>query len=96
MDQILSYKMLFFSIVTTISYINYAFLPVMNNSHAHKMQPLSPLLKCTSHHLTVLTSLFGLRKLLASINEYQWVPLFLHLEIQWHAFGAPHKNFYLS
>jgi len=61
-EQSLSYKMLFFSIATTTSY---AFLPAVNKSlHAVLIKVctsggdplmLSPLLKCTTHHLTVLT-----------------------------------------
>ena len=61
-EQILSYKILFFSILTNISY---AFLPVMNKSlHVvlikictSKCAPLSllSLLKCTTYCLTVLT-----------------------------------------
>lgn len=62
MEQIFSYKTLFFYIVTTISS---AFLPAMNESlcavqviiYTSGDDPLSlsPLLKCTTHGLTALT-----------------------------------------
>ena len=59
-EQILSYKTLFFSMITTVSY---AFLPAMNKSlHAalirictHGGDSLLPLLKHTTNHLTVFT-----------------------------------------
>jgi len=64
-EQILSYKMLFFSIVSTMSF---AFLPVVYRSlHAvlvtictRRSDPLSVLLtlKCTTHQLTALTYIF--------------------------------------
>ena len=60
-EQILSYKALFFNTVTVISY---AFLPAMNKSlHAMLVNictiggdPLLPLLNCTTYLLAVLTS----------------------------------------
>ena len=60
-EQILRYKSLFFNIVTTISYV---FPPEMNKSlHAvlgkictSRGAPLLLPLKCTTHHLSVLTS----------------------------------------
>ena len=61
--KIITYKTLFFSIFTTIPYV---FRPAMNKSlHAmlakictSRGDPLllSPLLKCTTHHLIALTS----------------------------------------
>ena len=59
-EQILSYKTLFFDIITTMSC---AFSSVMNESlHAVFIEvctcggdPLLPLLKCTVHCLSVLT-----------------------------------------
>ena len=82
--QVLNCKTLFFNIVTTISY---AFLPLMNKIlHAAFTKicikggdplSLSPLLKCTAHCLTVLTStpkMFGLHKHSASVNI--WMQFF--------------------
>jgi len=37
---------------------------------------LAPLLKCTTHFLTVLHPLFGLLKRSANISEHQWVQFF--------------------
>ena len=63
-EQILSYKTLFFSIVAMVSS---AFLPVVNNSLRAMLtetctsgsdpRSLLPLLKCTTRCLTVLTSI---------------------------------------
>ena len=89
-----------FNIVMTISY---AFLPVMNMHTALKqtctsgVDPLllSPLLKCTVHHLTSLTSTFGLHKCSASISKCQWVPPFPHGGVQWHTVSSlalPHQT----
>ena len=47
---------------------------------------LLPLLKCTTHRLTVWHPLFGLQKHSGSANECQWLPLFLHGGIQVHTF----------
>ena len=62
--------------------------------------PLSPLLKGTTHHLTV-THIHCLvsRHVQASIHECQWVPLFLHAGIQFHTFASdtfPCQSFILS
>ena len=82
-EQILSYKIFFSNIVTTI---NFVFLPVMNKSlHATLVKIctsrgdpllLSPLLKNTIHCLTVLTSSVWSPKCSASIHECQWVSFF--------------------
>ena len=82
-EQILSYRALLFSIVTTISY---AFLPVMHrNLHValvtidpSKGDPLSllSLLKCTTHHLTVFTFSIWSSYTFRSVNACQWVPFF--------------------
>ena len=83
-EQILSYKMLFFNIVTTISY---AFLLEMNKSHSHKnlCGHLEHGLSSTllSHCWNALSTnslyshpLFGLHKHSASTNECQWMQFF--------------------
>jgi len=82
-EQILSYKSLFFNTVTTISS---AFLPVINKNllaalikactSTGESMPLLPLLECTSYHLTVLTFTVCLHKFSANISEWQWVQFF--------------------
>ena len=77
-EQILSYKILFFNIVTTISS---AFSPAMNKSlhtvlvkistGGNDQLSLLPLLKCTTHHLTVLRSTVWL---LGMFSKYQQMP----------------------
>jgi len=81
--QIFSYKILFFNIVTNISY---AFSPAMNKSlHAALIKictsggdplSLSTLLKCATHHLTVLTPLVVIQKHSVRTDKRQWVPFF--------------------
>ena len=74
-QQILSYKTLFYKIVTVM---NYAFLSAMNYSlHAVLIKictrggdTLSPLLKNTTHHLTVLTFTVGSRE---TFSKCQWM-----------------------
>ena len=91
-EQILSYEAIFFSLVTVISY---AFLPVMKKSmHAALVKIcssrgdlFSPLLKCSTHHSTVLISTVWSPHS-ASIDEYQWVPFFPHEIIQLHILGS--------
>ena len=89
------YKTLFFNRVTTISYT----LSTTMNKSLHAMLIkicnqwrwpllLLPLLKHTIHHLSVLTFTVGLYKCSASIDECQWVPLFLHEVIQWSIFAS--------
>ena len=64
---------------------HHSFLPTMNkslrgmllkvcSSRADPLSLLSPL-KCTTHHLTVLTS--TVQQCSASVDECQWVPCFL-------------------
>ena len=75
----------FFNTVTTI---RCAFVPVMNKSLCAALVKictsgsdlLSPLFKCTTHHLTVLTSTVGLHKHSTSVDECQWVSIFFHME----------------
>ena len=86
MEQILSYKIHFFNIVTTISF---AFSPVINNSLHATLTKI-----CTSGGDTLLhnvsrptTSLFGLREC-----KHQWMSMgaffFPHGGIQWHIFAS--------
>jgi len=80
MEQILSYKKLFFNTVTTI---NGAFLPVMNKSlHFMLMKTctskgappsLSPLLKCRTHHLTFLTSTINIQQESISVSGCSFI-----------------------
>ena len=76
--QILSYKTLFFNVVTTVSS---GFLPAVNKSLYAKHvnictsgdDLLLPLLKHTTQCLASV-------KCSASVNECQWVPFFSHVE----------------
>jgi len=87
MEKIHSYKTLFFNIIATI---NYAFSPAMNKSlHAVLVKictsgrdPLSPspLLKCTTHRLTVLPLTAWSS---STFRKHQWMPMatiFLHMD----------------
>jgi len=82
-EQILSYKTLFFSIVTIISCV---FLPAMTKSlHASLVtictsrgDPLLPLLKHITHPSLCSHPLFGLQKHSASVGEYQQMQFFQH------------------
>jgi len=56
--------------------------------HGLSFMSPSPLLKCTTHHLTVLHPLFGLYKQSASIGECQWVHFFPHGGIRFHPFAS--------
>ena len=80
---------LFFYTVATISC---AFLPVMNKSlHATLVKvcnPLSPLLKCITHHLTVPTSTVWSASTFTSTDECQWVPFFPPGGIEFHPFAS--------
>ena len=90
-QQILSYKTLFFNIVTTISS---AFLPVINKSlhealitictSAGDPLLLLPLLKCTTcpslGHIHWLVSI--------KFSKRQWVPFFPYAGTQWHTFAS--------
>ena len=73
LEQILTYRTLFFNIVTTMSY---AFLPVMNKSmHAMLVKTCTGggdplLLKCTTHHLTVFTSTVWSPE---TFSKHQWM-----------------------
>jgi len=97
-EQILSYKILFFNIVTTISY---KFLRAMNKSlHAVLVKSCTAVqnMACLSQHhhcwnappTTSLCShpLFGLYKRSASLNECQRVQFFPHGEFQRHSFAS--------
>ena len=72
-EQILTYRTLFFNIVTTMSY---AFLPVMNKSmHAMLVKTCTGggdplLLKCTTHHLTMFTSTVWSSE---TFSKHQWM-----------------------
>ena len=85
--QILSYKALFFIIVTAISY---AFSPTMNKSlHAvlikictNRGDPLllSPLMKHTTHCLTVLTSTLWSPLMFSKHHWMSMGAIFFHME----------------
>jgi len=92
-QQICSGKTLFFSIATTMSY---AFLPPVNkglraalvNICTSGTDPLSlsPLLKCTTHCLTVLMATVWSPEMFSKYQRCQWVPFPPHGGIQWHIF----------
>ena len=94
-EQILSYKTLSSSIVSTISY---ACSPVMNKSPhtvlilicTSRGTPLSllQLLKCTTHPSLCSHPLFGLQKHSASCSEWQWVTWIPREGIQWETFAS--------
>ena len=91
-EQILSYKTLFFNVIITLSYV---FLPTMNKilyavlvkicTSGDDLQSLSSVLKGTTHCLTVLTSTVWSPSV---FNKCQWVPFFLNGGIQWHTFAS--------
>jgi len=91
-EQIHSYKTIFFDIFTTISYVfasamNKCLHAVLVKTCTSKGDPLLPVLKCTTYCLTVLTSTVW-SPLTFSINECQWVLLFPHGGIKWHTFAS--------
>jgi len=91
-EQNISYKTLFLTATT----INYAFLPAMTKSlHATLTkictsrgdpQSLAPLLKCTTHHLTVLTSTVWS---LQTFCRYWWMSMGAIFSSSWHSGWQP-------
>ena len=90
-EQILSYKTLFFNIVTIISY---TFSTEINKSlHAVLIKICPTVTVTTAETHTPTTSLlshplFGLHKCSALADECQWVPFFLHGGIKSHPFAS--------
>ena len=94
-------KRLFFNIVTTISQSTqmsrlrrslFHGVTAVHGCLEHSLSftSFSPLLKCTTHCLTVLTSTVWSPSTFSRFNvgECQWELLFLHGGIQWHTFTS--------
>ena len=93
-EQILSYKTLFFNIVNAISYIfslvTGICMPYLWKSTVAQMIHCLCCYYWNTPPTTSLCShpLFGFHKHSGSTNERQWIPLFLHGGIQFHTFTS--------
>ena len=98
MEQILSYRTLFFPALSPPLAVHFCQqLPAMSDIlHAVPIkictrgdpQLLSPLLKCAPTASLCSHPLLGLHRHSASTDECQWVPCFPHGGIQWHTFAS--------